>query len=112
VPNISHCATCAGLAPTFGSRSYLSLERSTEPRSAAQPGAGLSRRGFKAEPVICIDEKSLQLIGHSRAPLPMTSYSAAKHDYEYTRNVRSTRTSPSASLNAFFSASISSTKWR
>ena len=40
----------------------------------------------KAEPVICIDEKSLQLIGHSRAPLPMTSYSAAKHDYEYTRN--------------------------
>jgi hypothetical protein len=40
----------------------------------------------RSEPVICIDEKSLQLIGHSRAPLPITSYSPAKHDYEYTRN--------------------------
>lgn len=40
----------------------------------------------RSEPVICIDEKSLQLIGHSRAPLPMTSSSAAKHDYEYVRN--------------------------
>ena len=39
-----------------------------------------------AEPVVCIDEKSLQLIGHSRAPLPMTGHSATKHDYEYTRN--------------------------
>jgi len=40
----------------------------------------------RSEPVICIDEKSLQLIGHSRAPLPITLYSPAKHDYEYTRN--------------------------
>ena len=40
----------------------------------------------KSEPVICIDEKSLQLIGHSRQPLPMTAHSAAKHDYEYARN--------------------------
>jgi hypothetical protein len=40
----------------------------------------------RAEPVICIDEKSLQLIGHSRAPLPMTSGSPAKVDYEYMRN--------------------------
>jgi len=39
-----------------------------------------------AEPVICIDEKSLQLIGHSRAPLPMASRSPAKVDYEYVRN--------------------------
>jgi hypothetical protein len=38
----------------------------------------------RSEPVICIDEKSLQLIGHSRAPLPMTDQRAAKHDYEYT----------------------------
>ena len=38
------------------------------------------------EPVICIDEKSLQLLGHSRQPLPMTPHVAAKHDYEYTRN--------------------------
>ena len=37
----------------------------------------------KAEPVICIDEKSLQLIAHSREPLPMTENSAAKDDYEY-----------------------------
>ena len=40
----------------------------------------------KAEPVICIDEKSLQLIAHSRDPLPMTEHSAAKDDYEYVRN--------------------------
>ena len=40
----------------------------------------------RTEPVICIDEKSLQLIGHSRAPLPMTECAPAKHDYEYTRN--------------------------
>lgn len=25
----------------------------------------------RTEPVICIDEKSLQLIGHSREPLPL-----------------------------------------
>ncbi len=39
-----------------------------------------------AEPVVCIDEKSLQLIGHSRAPLPMASRSPMKVDYEYVRN--------------------------
>ena len=38
------------------------------------------------EPVICIDEKSLQLIGHSREPLPMAAHLPAKLDYEYTRN--------------------------
>jgi hypothetical protein len=40
----------------------------------------------QTEPVICIDEKSLQLIGHSRAPLPMDSRSPSKVDYEYVRN--------------------------
>jgi hypothetical protein len=35
----------------------------------------------RAEPVICVDEKSLQLIAHSRNPLPMTT-----HDYEYVRH--------------------------
>lgn len=40
----------------------------------------------KAEPVICIDEKSLQLIGHSRQPLPMAPQAVAKQDYEYKRN--------------------------
>lgn len=38
------------------------------------------------EPVICIDEKSLQLIGHSRPPLPMAPHAAVKQDYEYVRN--------------------------
>ena len=37
------------------------------------------------EPVICIDEKSLQLIGQSREPLPMAAHVAAKQDYEYVR---------------------------
>jgi hypothetical protein len=37
------------------------------------------------EPVVCIDEKSLQLIGHSRAPLPMLPGAIAKDDYEYVR---------------------------
>ncbi len=40
----------------------------------------------RAEPVICIDEKSLQLIGHGREPLPMAMHSPAKQDYEYTRH--------------------------
>lgn len=40
----------------------------------------------KAEPVICIDEKSLQLIGHERRPLPMATHAPAKQDYEYKRN--------------------------
>jgi hypothetical protein len=40
----------------------------------------------RTEPVICIDEKSLQLIGHSREPLPMASHKPARQDYEYVRN--------------------------
>jgi hypothetical protein len=39
-----------------------------------------------AEPVICIDEKSLQLLAHSRDPLPMSAQSATKQDYEYVRH--------------------------
>lgn len=30
------------------------------------------------EPVICLDEKSLQLLAHSRAPLPMVPGAPAK----------------------------------
>ena len=45
-----------------------------------------ARPKSKAEPVICIDEKSLQLIAHSRSPLPMAANSPAKNDYEYVRN--------------------------
>ena len=37
------------------------------------------------EPVICIDEKSKQLIRDSRAPLAMKPGTPAKHDYEYVR---------------------------
>ena len=37
------------------------------------------------EPVICIDEKSLQLLEHSRQPLPMAAHVVAKEDYEYVR---------------------------
>ena len=37
------------------------------------------------EPVVCVDEKSLQLLAHSRAPLPMQPGSPRKEDYEYVR---------------------------
>lgn len=65
---------CIGaLTQEYRARMYALLELYARPLS-------------RAEPVICIDEKSLQLIGHSRAPLPMTDCAYAKHDYEYTRN--------------------------
>ena len=38
------------------------------------------------EPVICIDEKSKQLIRDSRASLPMKAGAPAKLDYEYVRD--------------------------
>ena len=37
------------------------------------------------EPVVCVDEKSLQLLAHSRAPLTMKPGSHGKVDYEYAR---------------------------
>ena len=37
------------------------------------------------EPVVCIDEKSLQLVGYVRAPLPMSPGKQAKDDNEYVR---------------------------
>jgi hypothetical protein len=37
------------------------------------------------EPVICIDEKSKQLIQDSRPPQPMKPGAPAKYDYEYVR---------------------------
>jgi len=65
---------CIGaLTEEYRRRMYALLELYARPMS-------------RAEPVICIDEKSLQLIGHSREPLPMASHSPAKEDYEYTRN--------------------------
>ena len=65
---------CIGvLTEEYRRRMYALLELYARPLS-------------RAEPVICIDEKSLQLIGHSRMPLPMTGCAHAKHDYEYTRH--------------------------
>ena len=37
------------------------------------------------EPVVCIDEKSLQLLAHSRTPMPMKPGRLRKEDYEYVR---------------------------
>jgi hypothetical protein len=37
------------------------------------------------EPVICVDEKSLQLLQQSRQRLPMATDVVAKEDYEYVR---------------------------
>lgn len=37
------------------------------------------------EPVVCVDEKSLQLLQHSRTPIPMRPGSLLKEDYEYVR---------------------------
>ena len=37
------------------------------------------------EPVICLDEKSTQLLGNSRAPLPMRPGVPVREDYEYVR---------------------------
>ena len=65
---------CIGeLTEEYRNRMYALLELYARPLSAD-------------EPVICIDEKSLQLIGHSREPLPMTEHGPVKQDYEYTRN--------------------------
>lgn len=36
-------------------------------------------------PEVCIDEKPKQLLGDSRAPVPMVPGHAARHDYEYVR---------------------------
>lgn len=37
------------------------------------------------EPVVCVDEKSLQLLCHSRTPLPIAPGVVRKEDYEYVR---------------------------
>jgi hypothetical protein len=40
---------------------------------------------WKQEPVVCIDEKSKQLLDETRVPLPPKPGALAKHDYEYKR---------------------------
>lgn len=37
------------------------------------------------EPVICVDEKSTQLLAHSRTPLPARPGTPMREDYEYVR---------------------------
>ena len=37
------------------------------------------------EPVICLDEKSKQLLEQTRRPIPAAPHEVAKEDYEYTR---------------------------
>jgi hypothetical protein len=37
------------------------------------------------EPVVCLDEKSKQLLRDTREPLPIKPGAPAKHDYEYAR---------------------------
>lgn len=37
------------------------------------------------EPVVCVDEKSKQLLGQTRSPLPLQPGQCAKEDYEYKR---------------------------
>ncbi len=39
----------------------------------------------KKEPVVCMDEKPVQLLDHARAPIPMKSGRPARQDYEYKR---------------------------
>jgi DDE superfamily endonuclease len=38
-----------------------------------------------AEPVVCLDEKSKQLLGQTRRPIPAAPGQIAKEDYEYKR---------------------------
>ncbi len=46
----------------------------------------LYARPFRArEPVVCLDEKSKQLLRDTRAPLPIKPGTPAKQDYEYAR---------------------------
>src|SRR5260221_1899126 len=47
---------------------------------------GLYAKAYDAtEPVICLDEKSKQLLEQTRRPLPASAGQVAKEDYEYRR---------------------------
>lgn len=39
----------------------------------------------RAEPVVCVDEKSIQLLAHSRTPLALRAGAPLRQDYEYVR---------------------------
>lgn len=63
----------AEITPEYRERMYRLLDLYEEQYDAQRP-------------VVCIDEKSKQLIEDGRKPIPMRAGSAAKHDYEYKRN--------------------------
>ena len=69
------------------------------------------------ELVICIDEKSQQLVGHSRTALPMKPGSPTKQDCEYARkgtvNLFVAASSPKLGigLSASPSAAAKPTSW-
>jgi hypothetical protein len=44
-----------------------------------------ARPHSRTEPVVCLDEKSTQLLAHSRVALPMQPGRPARQDYEYVR---------------------------
>lgn len=44
-----------------------------------------SREYDPKEPVICLDEKSVQLLEHSRSPIPLSPGKVGKVDHEYVR---------------------------
>jgi len=44
-----------------------------------------ARPFHRQEPVICLDEKSTQMLTHSRTPLPMRCGTPIRQDYEYVR---------------------------
>jgi hypothetical protein len=64
---------CVGvLTEEYRSRMYELLELYARPMR-------------RDEPVVCLDEKSTQLLGDSRAPLPMRPGVPLRQDYEYVR---------------------------
>lgn len=44
-----------------------------------------ARARRRDEPIVCVDEKSTQVLAHSRHPLPMKRGTPAREDYEYVR---------------------------
>jgi len=44
-----------------------------------------TRKRRRGQPVVCVDEKSTQVLAHSRQPLPMKCGAPLRQDYEYVR---------------------------
>lgn len=64
---------CVGkLTSEYRSRMYALLDLYSRPLS-------------RGEVLVCVDEKSTQMLAHGRAPLPMCPGSAMRQDYEYVR---------------------------